>query len=288
MLSWVKQIILIGLLAAPFCVQAQSRFLKSSNLECVADGIESATGMYPSEKYIALVGMAVQRNHRGTKSTSGGESKSLYLQRAIEIIQANGFCTANKIDGGGHLTQEVGYGTLDTSSKSNKAAPFLIHAVAGLGAKEFADGTTQSALDSKQMALVIKYFGLKKEDYISDMFSGAGWASMEPGQRQKLFREYVDGDIYTSTENGQGLRDCFSQLKQLQNRDTLFNFKNGRRADSRKFCETIARTCYLDEPATFCYQSATESRSGGGSKGSNGGSSSGPSLFEAVRGEGVK
>jgi len=301
MLYQVKNCVFVVLLILPFIATAQSRFLKTTNLECVADGIENATGMYPSEKYIALVGFAVQRNHRYSKSTSGGDSKATYLQRVIEIIQANGFCTANKIDGGGRLTKELGYGTVDTSVRSNKAAPFLPYAVAGLGAREFADGTTQSALDSKQMKQVVKYFGFKKEDDITDIFYAPGWASMDPGQRQNLFREHVgstsptrpeertvNSGMYTSDDNGEGLKDCFSQLKQLQGRDSLFNFKNGRRSDSRKFCETIARACYLDEPSTFCYQSAVpvEVRSGGKKVPDE--SSGGPSLFDAVRGEGAK
>lgn len=268
---FVPLMALAGLLVTSQVSNASDRvFLEAAELKCVADGVEIATegpdhsqGLRPSEKYIALLGFAVQRNYKGANAANGGSGRDLYLERVIQMIQANGFCMANRLDGGGVPTSQVGYGDI-VRDKSNKAAPYLLMAVSGLQSKEVKNGNTQSALDTKQMKEVIKYFGFQDESYIQNLFKHPNWSGMDPTQRQALFSENVESTsptspenrtssrgMYASNEYGEGLKDCFSQLKLMQNSNTIFNLKKGRRADNRKFCETVAKECRL-ESTTFC------------------------------------
>lgn len=289
MLRFSKLMALAGLLIMPFFSQADDKnFLQTAELKCVADGVEIATGpggkigLRPSEKYIALLGFAVQRNYKSVNSAKGGDDRRLYLERVIQMLQADGFCIANQLDGGGVPTAQVGYGDI-VSDKSNKAAPYLIYAVAGLRSKEQKDGNTQSALDSTQMREVIKYFGFKDESDIQNIFKDDSWSSLNPDQRQKLLSENVENDMYANNEYGDGLKDCFNQMKLMRNRDTIFNFKgvkDGRRSDSRKFCETVAKECKL-ESTTFCSVSAPTFKKDAGTDSSSG---SGQSIFDSVKG----
>ncbi len=309
MLRFTKLIVLIGLLVSPMFSQATDRlFLENAELKCVADGVEIATegpnhseGLRPSEKYITLLGFAVQRNYKAVNSAGGGSGRELYLERVIQILQADGFCMANKLDGGGIPTSQVGYGDI-IRDKTNKAAPYLMYAVAGLKSREQKNGNTQSALSTKQMKAVVKYFGFQEESYIQDLFKHDNWSSLEPSERQRLFTEHVENTsaispedftssrgMYASNEYGEGLKDCFNQMKLMQNSNTIFNLKNsknGRRTDNRKFCETVAKECKL-ESSSFCSVSSPTFRkdsSDGAKPNKNDGNSGGRSIFDGVKG----
>jgi hypothetical protein len=306
MLRFAKLMALTGLLVAPFFSSAADKlFLENAELKCVADGVEIATegpnhseGLRPSEKYIALLGFAAQRNYKGVGNSGAG--RELYLERVIQMLQANGFCMANKLDGGGVPTSQLGYGDV-VRDKSNKAAPYLMYAVAGLRSREQKDGNTKSALDTKQMKEVVKYFGFQDESHIQNIFKHDGWSSLEPDQRQRLFSEHVENTsavdpenqnslrgMYASNEYGEGLKNCFSQMKLMQNSNTIFNLKNtknGRRPDSRKFCETVAKECKL-ESTTFCSVSTpTFTKTNDAPKPTGAGSNRGSrSIFDGVKG----
>lgn len=300
MLRLTKLMALTGLLIAPLFshAKADEEFLESAELKCVADGVEIATGpggslgLRPSEKYLALLGFAVAQSSSAS-SMEGGLSRELYLERVIQILQADGFCIANKLDGGGAATTQVGYGDI-IRNKSNPASPFLFSAVSETKDKGQKGG-------AKQRKEVVKYFGFQTEDDILNLFTHQNWSSLEPDARQKLFSENVERptpktpenrtslkEMYTPDENGEGLKDCFSQMLLMQDKQTLFNFKKflkGRRSDGRVFCETIATECNLSSKG-FCAVSTSAIKAKG-----NGvnppGSTGAPSILDKVRGNPV-
>ncbi|HEY8272246.1 MAG TPA: hypothetical protein VIG33_15250 [Pseudobdellovibrionaceae bacterium] len=303
MLRFIKLMALTGLLVTPLFSRAKDElFLRSAELKCVADGVEIATGpggslgLRPSEKYLALLGFAVQRNYKSVNSSTGGFNRELYLQRVIQILQADGFCVANKLDGGGAPTSQVGYGDV-VRDKSNAVGRYLIYAVTGLKSKEDKNGDTQSVLTADQVNEVIKYFGFQNETYIQNLFRHDNWSSLEPDARQKLFSDNVESTsatapedrtsvsgMYSSNEYGEGLKDCFAQMKQMQSKSTIFNFKNllkGRSSGGRKFCETVAKECQL-ESTTFCSISAPTFKTEG--NGSTPGSTGEGSIFDKLKG----
>ncbi|MGZ3742946.1 MAG: hypothetical protein ACXWRA_03720 [Pseudobdellovibrionaceae bacterium] len=287
MLRFTKLMTLLGLLVVPFFSRAaDNNFLEEAELKCVAEGVEVATGpggeigLHPSEKYLALLGFAVQRNYKGVNSSKGGSERVLYLQRVIQFLQAYGFCVAYKLDGGGAATTDVGYGDV-VHSKSDSFYNDLFRAVSGLGTIELKDGNTQSPLTTNQMKGVINYFGFLKEDYITKLFFNDNLSSMTPKARQKFFSENIENIISNGihdNENGNGLKDCFTQIKQMQKKDTLFNFNNttnSRRDDNDKFCATVAKRCNLD--ISFCSSSTPTNSTSNGSGG-------GRSIFDSLKG----
>lgn len=261
MLRFVKSMTLVGLLVVPFTSFAgrDSGFLESAELKCVSDGIELATGkgnnlgLSPSPKFLAMVGFAVQRNYKGVNAARGGTERELYLQRVIEVIQANGFCLAEKLDGGGVPTAQDGYGGIQGEGKTPNR---LKAAVMGYGSRDMKtkEGDTQNSLTTKEFKEVLKYFGFNNEEEINALFRDSSWSGMTPAQRQQKFRNAADGN-YSS-----GLKDCVSQMKKMHS-TAVFNHTGSRSPQSIKFCEALSNSCNL-ESAAFCSVSKQEYQKG--------------------------
>lgn len=252
MLRFAKSLVFTGLFIAPQLSFAgrDSAFLETTELKCVSDGVEIATGqgsspgLTPSPKFLALLGFAVQRNYKGVNAARGGSERELYLQRVIEIIQANGFCLAEKLDGGGVPTAQDGYGGISGESKTPDK---LKVAVMGFGSRDIntKEGDTQNNLTTKEFNKIVKYFGFKNEGEINALFRDSSWSGLTPAQRQQKFKNSADYGNYSD-----GLKECVSQMKKMHS-TAIFNHNGTRSSQGIKFCETLAKSCNL-ESSSFC------------------------------------
>lgn len=248
MLRFAKSMALVGLLAVPLISSASSDhdFLNTTNTSCVSDGIEEYTGaggklgLTPSPKFIALLGFAVQRNYRDADAL-GGLNKENYLRKMIEIIQADGFCLSQRLDGGGVPTTQDGYGGLNGDRKRPDK---LSTAVMGFRTKKIKDDLDQSSLTTKEVKEVVKYFGFDNEDDIKALFFDNKWSSLTPAQRQAKFN--AAGGSYSS-----GLQDCVGQMKRMQTKTAIFNHNGTDRSQAGiGLCKAMANRCDVD--SAFC------------------------------------
>jgi len=290
MLRFVKSVAIAGLVAAPlFSFAARDgQFLETSELKCISDGIEIATskngsmGLTPSPKYLALVGFGMQRFQRDTNGNSGLE-REVYQQKVIEFIQANGYCLATTVDGAGQPTTRDGYGGIKGSDQKEPDRLALI--VLGTGSKSINDKLSQNQFSTKEINSTVKFFGFKDISDIKNIFQDDSYSGKSPAQRQEFFRQAIaNGSNYSD-----GLKDCFSQMKNMQNLSPVFNHNGKRSPQSITLCETVANECGLPDKK-FCSISVQINRKTTGPQPVKGPPvKSGPSIYDGVGGSsGVK
>lgn len=276
MLRLAKLITALGLFAIPFSSQAEdacdSRFNYTAGLSCVSCGIEKATGQVPSEKFLALLGFAAQHYYAGLnpyeKNVSSEEAKVNFQRHLIQQVQAYGFCLGVKIDAAGVPTNKTGYGKV-----AIRAQDLVYPSITGSRSR-VKDGDYRTGLNSKQMKELIKQFGFKDEADVRNIFQDDRWRSSTPAERQKNFRTNAEKPlIFSSSEDGEGLKNCFEQLKQLHTKDTIFNLKTVR-TDNQEFCKTIAAECEIKND--FCSGSVADSPSATSGSGKR-------SLFDSTK-----
>lgn len=286
MLRSVGKAALVFLFLVPGFAQAEAgrEFLNTIELKCVSDGIEEETGHQPSAKYLALLGYAAQHYMKDSDVTSPTERKR-YLQSVIERVQAYGFCLSNPLDSKKN-SSKVGYG--DVNIQNRQLHTNVKNMIIGKGRFINKDGEIQLRMKSDELEEVVKYFGFKKRTDMDNALAVDGWSYLTPAQRQKEFRTNVEKkessfeggsstqsiNIFNDKPEGQGLRDCFSQLKQLQTSDTVFKFESDRTKESNEFCNKLVKACSHtfdnEKDGAFCSQSSVH-----GSKGSVSGSTGG-------------
>lgn len=248
--------------------------LNNLDLDCVYDGIEDAVGSRPSAKYLLLLGYAVQQN---TKNADIKNNKETFQRNVIERVQAYGFCVDKKVDNNGTATEKTGYGGVRLNERP--IADYIKVLVSGCTIKQ--NGYETGCLKTPQVEEVVRYFGFTNRKHIDNMLSPNDWSSLDPVERQRRFTKYsggktftsesdsmtVNADIFQADEKGDGLKECFNQIKQMQKSDTPFNLttKEGR-TENQKFCEVVANKCSLSGNS-FCAQNTNKPRSSGTSGG---------------------
>lgn len=284
MLRFVKVVAIAALTAAPllsFAASATKKctspFNKTAGLECISCGVEDYTGQVPSEKYLALLGFATQHYYEGTNprtAKEGVNAEQNFRRHIIQQIQAYGFCVGAKLDSKGNLTSKPGYGNLDTNDHS-----LAYKFINGTRATVNKDGEYSTGMSKDEMKTFLKKLGIARDES-KNVFQDERWQYSTPAERQKYFRQQLKEEgLYDMSGKGlfvsketEGLADCISQLKAVQNdKDSIFNLSTPN-PDNQEFCKTLANSCEIKD-TSFCMGNIAAqvpepaSESGGNQKG---------------------
>ncbi|WP_413288621.1 hypothetical protein [Bdellovibrio sp. HCB337] len=253
MLRFAKFIAALGLFAVPFSSQAQeesctSNFLVTSKLECVSCGIQKAHGNVPSEKFLALLGFAAQHYYSGLnpheRDVDSVAAMNGFYQHVIQQVQAYGYCVGVKVKPNGDLTDKKAYDKVSTNMLD------LVYPSITGSRSRVRDGEYNGPLTGDQMKKMVKHFGFKNEDDVKTMFQDDFWRTTTPAQRQKHFRTYAEkSGVVNGSDDGDNLKECLKQLKNLHTGTTDFNLNSPNEAN-QKFCKTVAGECGI--ASSFC------------------------------------
>ncbi len=291
MLRFAKSAVAVSLIILPFFAHAfnDSIFLKTAELECISDGVETATGrggspgLTPSAKFLALVGFGMQRFQKGTNGT-GGLERIAYQQKIIEFIQANGFCLSELTDANGQaIARSVGYGGKGMKEGAPKNVALM---VLGTGTKPVNADTSQSAFNTRETEMLVKQLGFNSMDDIKAIFQNDTFSGSTPDQRQKFFNAAIKNGSYS-----EDLKECFRQVKEMQAKNPALIHNGTRSPESIRLCEALKSSCALpnyDDGKSFCEVSRQSNiKPSGSAPKSSAPAGSGPSLYNFTSGSGA-
>jgi len=283
MLLWAKHFAMIGFLAAPVLSYAQagggctaaSRFLTETRLQCVSCALENATGVKPSEKFIALMGVTAERytylapdqkmsngDVIHAHSADGGEALRNFQRKVIQQIQAYGFCKS-----GSSYGDKVPVTMFDlvypavSGSKSKDEVQVR-------DGKKVLNNESSTGLSAKEMKKVAEYLGFSSTDDMSNLFESDYFKYSSPLKRQEVFKKAVKSNRNSYHDD---LKSCLDEMTGSEDTDAKFRLRpEVVNRDNQKLCEAMAKECEL--PSTdFCYKTPAPPALGNDS-GSSGGS----------------
>jgi hypothetical protein len=228
----------------------------TSDLACLACGIEKVTEIQPSDKYLALLGMAATRfnsfgpvkNNKAIDPSDGGDAPKIFLMNMIQKIQAFGICGFKTNFGKIPSAKfELVSAAVNGTHSSKNVARTLNGKPDG-----FESGVGYTSTQQKEL---MKFFGFKNFDEFSNVFDISGWSNMTLAARREKFNSAInnisrlnpankaakyDGDDQDDS-NQVALRSCTDEMRATQSKTSDI-----------ELCQVLADRCDLNQ--SFCFE----------------------------------